>query len=317
MVSSKDIQVTCEDIVREFSPLQVILFGSYAYGTPLEESDVDLLVVMPIPKSEFCNKAVEIRQRIPYRFGMDLLVRSPEEIAYRVSYNDWFLREITEKGKLLYGSYTDYNLDKPYSVKEEEVYMNPLTVEWIEKAEEDYNAAKWLQESPTPIHNAICFHAQQCIEKYLKAWLQEENIPFSKTHDLEELLKIMSSYAVEAPYLGDSASAKDTEHAIQICDEVRQKIRAELKERNREDDQGGYLMISGQFLKHITKLKETTKPHWYQLPSQMIRDVAIRIDLGYQRFFDNIEDRKVGKTTRKVGRPKIKPNHKYKSVTFT
>ena len=49
----------------------------------------------------------------------------------------------------------------------------------------------------------------------------------------------------------------------------------------------------------------------------MIQDVAIRIDLGYQRFFGNIEDRKTGKTTRKVGKPKIKPNHKYKSVTFT
>ncbi len=250
MVSSKDIQATCEDIVREFSPLQVILFGSYAYGTPSEESDVDLLVVMPIPKSEFRNKAVEIRQRIPYRFGMDLLVRSPEEIAYRVSYNDWFLREITEKGKLLHGSYTDYNLDKqqdkPSLVKKEKVCMNPLTVEWIEKAEEDYNSAKWLQESPNPVHNSICFHAQQCIEKYLKTWLQEENIPFSKTHDLEELLnlivptqplwntwqsdlKITSTYAVESRYPGDSATEDDTKHAIQICDEVRQKIRAELK----------------------------------------------------------------------------------------
>ena len=49
----------------------------------------------------------------------------------------------------------------------------------------------------------------------------------------------------------------------------------------------------------------------------MIQDVAIRIDLGYQRFFGNIEARKLGKTKRKVGKPKIKPNHKYKSVTFT
>ena len=72
-----------------------------------------------------------------------------------------------------------------------------------------------------------------------------------------------------------------------------------------------------RILKHITKLKRTSKPHWNQLPSQMIQDVAIRIDLGYQRFFDNIEDRKLGKTKRKVGKPKIKPNHKYKSITFT
>ena len=49
----------------------------------------------------------------------------------------------------------------------------------------------------------------------------------------------------------------------------------------------------------------------------MIQDVAIRIDLGYQRFFENIEDRRLGKTKRKVGKPKIKPNHKYKSVSFT
>ena len=49
----------------------------------------------------------------------------------------------------------------------------------------------------------------------------------------------------------------------------------------------------------------------------MIQDVAIRIDSGYQAFFDNIEDRKLGKTKRKVGKPKIKPNHKYKSITLT
>ena len=97
MVTREDIQATCDDIVREFTPLQVILFGSYAYGTPTEDSDVDLLVVMDIPKSEFRNKAVEIRQRIPHRFSLDLLVRSPEEIASRVSYNDWFLRDVTEK----------------------------------------------------------------------------------------------------------------------------------------------------------------------------------------------------------------------------
>ena len=79
---------------------------------------------------------------------------------------------------------------------------------------------------------------------------------------------------------------------------------------------GKYASLS-RILKHITKLKRTTKPHWNQLPSQMIQDVAIRIDLGYQCFFDNIEDRKAGKTKRKVGKPKIKPNHKYNSVTFT
>ncbi len=99
MITREDIQATCDDIVREFAPLQIILFGSYAYGTPTEDSDVDLLVVMDIPESETRRQTIEIRQRIPRRFPMDLLVRSPKEIAYRISYNDWFLREITERGK--------------------------------------------------------------------------------------------------------------------------------------------------------------------------------------------------------------------------
>ena len=127
MITREDIQATCDDIVREFSPLQVILFGSYAYGTPTEDSDVDLLVVMDIPESETRHQAVEILQRIPRRFRMDLLVRSPEEIAYRTSYNDWFLREITEKGEVLYGS---DNLFKK-TLERERISMNPLTLEWI------------------------------------------------------------------------------------------------------------------------------------------------------------------------------------------
>jgi putative transposase len=69
--------------------------------------------------------------------------------------------------------------------------------------------------------------------------------------------------------------------------------------------------------RHITKLKRRTKPHWNQLPSQVIQQVARRIDLGYQRFFDNIEDRGKGRTVRKVGKPRIKPQHRYNSLTFT
>ena len=68
MITREDIQATCDDIVREFAPLQVILFGSYAYGTPTEDSDVDLLVVMDTPEAETRRCDTEIRRRIPSRF---------------------------------------------------------------------------------------------------------------------------------------------------------------------------------------------------------------------------------------------------------
>lgn len=104
MIAETAIQATCADIVREFAPLQIILFGSYAYGTAREESDVDLLVVMDVTEEQARNMAVRIRQRIPRRFRMDLLVRTPQEIAFRLSHNDYFLREILERGQVLYES---------------------------------------------------------------------------------------------------------------------------------------------------------------------------------------------------------------------
>ena len=252
MVSRQEIQATCDDIVREFAPLQVILFGSYGYGTPTEDSDVDLLVVMAIPESETRRQASEIRRSIPHRFPMDLLVRSPEEIAYRLSYNDWFLREITEKGEVLYGTADPWqralvrcSATCRDPLEKEKDAMNPLTLEWIQKAEGDYTIMHQNYRSSNPIHDAICFHAQQCIEKYLKAWLQEANIPFTRTHDLERLLSLIiptlpdweawqadfstiSEHAVDFRYPGKAATAADVQDAIRTCVRVRRAVREQL-----------------------------------------------------------------------------------------
>lgn len=249
MITREDIQATCDDIVREFAPLQVILFGSYAYGTPTEDSDVDLLVVMDIPESETRRHADEIRERIPKRFPMDLFVRSQKDMAYRISYNDWFLREITERGKVLYGSTNVYKKH----LRKEKPLMNPLTREWIEKAEEDYTTIEWLQQAPTPNYNLICFLSQQCVEKYLKAWLQEADIPFTRTHDLGILLdpiipivptwhtwrsevSKLSKYAVDPRYPGGSATATDAEHATAICIQIRQAIRENLRASDKMEE---------------------------------------------------------------------------------
>ena len=242
MVSRKDIQATCDDIVREFDPLQVILFGSYAYGTPKEYSDVDLLVVMHVEKMEARRQESEIRERIPERFKMDLRVRSPEEIAFRVSHNDWFLREVTEKGEVLYES--DNYIYIPY--KKENNRMNPLTLEWVEFAEGDYSVAKENLHGQNPIYHVICFLAQQTTEKYLKAWLQEYNIPIQRTHDLVGLLdsitptipkwsvwktelRKLSEHAVDTRYPSDIKTDKDAARAMTICETVRKEIRTHLK----------------------------------------------------------------------------------------
>ena len=242
MVTHQDIQATCDDIVREFSPLQVILFGSYAYGTPTESSDVDLLVVMAVPKSETRQREIEIRKHLARPFRLHVLVHSPEDLAYRLAYNDWFLREITEKGEVLYET-ANFFL-KP--IKKEKHAMNPLTEEWVQKAEGDYTVAQQVLQGQNPVNDAICFHAQQCIEKYLKAWLQEVNIPFPRTHDLQALLNLivpvlpawaawreyfskLSEHAVDPRYPGKFATAEETTYAMHICVAVRQAVREQLK----------------------------------------------------------------------------------------
>lgn len=100
-------RVVIDDLVREivtfFHPQKIILFGSYAYGNPGPESDVDLLVVMETSLSELAQ-AAEICRSIPYRFGLDLVVYTPQHLAQRLQWGDSFLQEITRRGEVLYES---------------------------------------------------------------------------------------------------------------------------------------------------------------------------------------------------------------------
>jgi HEPN domain-containing protein len=79
--------------------------------------------------------------------------------------------------------------------------MKPLTKEWIKKAEKDFRVAKReINNAEPPSLNAVCFHAQQCVEKYLKAVLQETEVVFQKIHDLEVLLHQSLSFIPELEF---------------------------------------------------------------------------------------------------------------------
>jgi predicted nucleotidyltransferase len=87
-------------VADRFHPDKIILFGSYAYGKPHEDSDVDLLVVMPCYNE--INMAIRICVALHAPFSLDLIVRTPKRLDRDIRDNDWFLREIVEKGKTLY-----------------------------------------------------------------------------------------------------------------------------------------------------------------------------------------------------------------------
>ena len=102
-IPMKTIRAIAKHIAKKFDPEQIILFGSHAYGNPTAWSDVDLLIVIDMPKGKEFEKSLEVGRSLPsLTFGLDIVVRSRKDIERRKKLGDWFLVEVTEKGKVLY-----------------------------------------------------------------------------------------------------------------------------------------------------------------------------------------------------------------------
>ena len=101
MVAMNRIEEFGRLIGREFGAERVILFGSYARGQVTDDSDVDLLAIIPF-EGRNVDKSVEIRMKLRPQFPVDLLVRTPEKVQQRIEMGDGFMRDIVEEGKVLY-----------------------------------------------------------------------------------------------------------------------------------------------------------------------------------------------------------------------
>lgn len=124
--------------------------------------------------------------------------------------------------------------------------MRPETIEWIDKAEGDWHTAnRENQVSDFPYFDAVCFHSQQCVEKYLKAWLVENAIYFPKTYHLPYLLELalpdlprieayrdplsrLAPYAVDLRYPGEKARGKSAKEALLDCSGFRLFLRQQF-----------------------------------------------------------------------------------------
>jgi HEPN domain-containing protein len=127
--------------------------------------------------------------------------------------------------------------------------MKPMTAEWVAKAEADFaTAQRESRVRKSPNYDGICFHYQQCAEKYLKARLCEAGIAFGKIHDLvvllEQVLKVepnweifredvayLSDFAVTFRYPGESADKKSAVESKRLCSFFRKIARSALRLR--------------------------------------------------------------------------------------
>src|SRR6516162_7726583 len=99
-VPMRVIRRFARQVAERLQPDKIILFGSYAYGTPHEDSDVDLLVVMPVRNQ--LDQAFRIRLAVPASFPMDLIVRTPKNLKAWLEAGDSFHTEVLSKGRVLY-----------------------------------------------------------------------------------------------------------------------------------------------------------------------------------------------------------------------
>lgn len=127
--------------------------------------------------------------------------------------------------------------------------MKPITREWVNKAEGDYRSAEQLfRARKYPNYDAVCFHAQQCAEKYLKARLTEAGLAFEKTHNLIDLLenvlsvepswelirpflRALNAFAVKFRYPGESATKEMAKRALMDCRKIRETIRRNMRQK--------------------------------------------------------------------------------------
>lgn len=170
---------------------------------------------------------------------MDLLVYTPAEIETRLAMRDFFVIEILGRGRVLYDSGTGWG----------KIEVHPtmtLLDEWVEKAEADYRGAVSLNRPrKEPVPDLVCFHSQQCAEKYLKAYLIHQGAVPDCTHKLEELLKecavhdaaltallplvqILDQWSVDPRYPGVAATVIQAQEAVKTARSLRRALRKKI-----------------------------------------------------------------------------------------
>lgn len=94
-------------ILKQYGSEKIILFGSYAYGIPKKDSDIDLLVIKNIPENETRNFRLTLKKALWYKFGklnysFDIIVDDEQRINERILMGDLFYKEIYSNGRILY-----------------------------------------------------------------------------------------------------------------------------------------------------------------------------------------------------------------------
>ncbi|MDE0636086.1 MAG: HEPN domain-containing protein [Candidatus Poribacteria bacterium] len=235
-MNNEFISIMTDRIVREFDPLQIILFGSQARGDADPNSDIDLLVVF----SELTDKrkiAVDIERALAdVPVAKDILVSTPEELERSRTRIGSVLRYAQQEGKILWKNLNAaaHKSAQCCGIPNKEVKSSMQTADrlantarWLRYAEEDLSTAETFLGHPHVPPRQACWFAQQSAEKALKAALIFLQIDFQRTYNLNVLqdlvpdswqlntthpdLASLTEWAAEARYPSDMPEATNTD----------------------------------------------------------------------------------------------------------
>ena len=169
MATFNDAKEVSAEIVKGFNPLLVTLFGSVARES--EGNDLDILVVVDDNnyQGEKTDSLLQLAlAKFYHRFDIDPFVLPVSKYLEQLHSGEPFLRSVLKEGRIL--------------------YMNNHVKEWLRQSDEELRTARYLAEGN--FYRSACYHAEQSIEKYLKAHLIEKGWDLEKTHSIRRLLAI-------------------------------------------------------------------------------------------------------------------------------
>jgi HEPN domain-containing protein/predicted nucleotidyltransferase len=167
MVTLNDAKEVAAEIVKGFGPLLVTLFGSVARGR--SGNDLDLLVVMEDAKYHGLETDSRLQRSLGkfyHRFDIDPFVLPVSKYLKHLQSGEPFLNTVLKEGRVL--------------------YMNNYVNEWLRQSDEELRIARYLSDGN--FYRSACYHAEQSIEKYLKAHLIAKGWDLEKTHSIRRLL---------------------------------------------------------------------------------------------------------------------------------
>ena len=231
MVTEQQIELATNIIVKAVQPQKIYLFGSYANGTASENSDIDFLIVMQDRKRGKFEIASMIHDKINVVLpkSQDLIIDYADRFERFASIPYSLIGHIVSTGKLLYES-----------------WKKELIEGWYKKADEDILTAEVVIEASHRLYDVAAFHAQQGVEKYIKAFLVFCEIFPPKVHGIKELIDLavtfdssfqkirsaesLTKFAVRSRYPDDfEINKEDAIEIVQKAKEVRDFVKNKIE----------------------------------------------------------------------------------------